>query len=167
MPYSHDLLEQAKFLVGREKGKPKQASLRRAISSAYYAVFHLLSAEAASQASPATPAGLSIRIQRTLEHTAMKEAARSFESGNISASLKPMVRLPLPAALISVARSFSQLQEERHTADYDLSKRLDRAQAQNAVARADQLFIDWMTVRTTDEARVFLIALLLYKQLKR
>lgn len=167
MPYPHDLLEQAKFLADREKGKPKQASLRRAISAAYYAVFHLLSAEAASQASPVTPAGLTLRIQRALEHTTMKEAAKSFESSNLSKSLQPLVTLPLPPTLISVARSFSQLQEERHIADYDLSERLDRAQAQNAVARANQLFIDWATVRNTDEAHVFLASLMLHKQLKK
>jgi hypothetical protein len=58
------------------------------------------------------------------------------------------------------------LQEERHSADYDLSKKLDRAQAQNSVARAEQLLQDWATVRTTDAARVFLAALLLHKHLK-
>ena len=36
------LLEQAQHLVKREPKRPKQASLRRAISTAYYALFHLL-----------------------------------------------------------------------------------------------------------------------------
>ena len=44
----HDgLLEQAQHLLRREKRRPKQASLRRAISTAYYALFHLLVFDAA------------------------------------------------------------------------------------------------------------------------
>ena len=42
MPLHGDLLEQAEHLARREKQRPKQASLRRAISTAYYALFHLL-----------------------------------------------------------------------------------------------------------------------------
>jgi hypothetical protein len=42
MSLPDDLLEQAGHLASRERTKPKQASLRRAISVSYYAVFHLL-----------------------------------------------------------------------------------------------------------------------------
>jgi hypothetical protein len=88
MALANDLLEQAQFLVQREPRRPRQASLRRAVSTAYYAVFHLLATSAASQASPASPAGLSERIQRSLEHGAMKEAAKRFESGNLPDHIK-------------------------------------------------------------------------------
>jgi len=46
MTFAKDLLEQANHLARREQRKPKQARLRRAVSTAYYAVFHLLVAEA-------------------------------------------------------------------------------------------------------------------------
>ncbi len=46
MSLHDDLLEQAKHLANREPRRPKQASLRRAISAAYYALFHLLVDEA-------------------------------------------------------------------------------------------------------------------------
>jgi len=42
MAYPDHLLEQAKHLAKREKKKPRQASLRRAVSTAYYSLFHLL-----------------------------------------------------------------------------------------------------------------------------
>lgn len=45
MPLSADSLEQAHHLATREKQKPKQASLRRTVSAAYYALFHLLCGE--------------------------------------------------------------------------------------------------------------------------
>jgi hypothetical protein len=47
MAFPNDLLEQALHLANREPKRPKQASLRRAVSTAYYALFHLLSIETA------------------------------------------------------------------------------------------------------------------------
>src|SRR5271154_1505744 len=41
-----DLLDQAEQLATREPKRPKQASLRRAVSTSYYALFHLLISEA-------------------------------------------------------------------------------------------------------------------------
>ena len=40
MAYHHELLEQANELA--RKNNPNQADLRRSVSSAYYALFHLL-----------------------------------------------------------------------------------------------------------------------------
>ena len=42
MPFPDDLLEQAIDLAMKETGEPKQAGLRRAVSTAYYALFHFL-----------------------------------------------------------------------------------------------------------------------------
>jgi uncharacterized protein (UPF0332 family) len=164
MAFPRDLLEQARFLVRREARKPKQASLRRAVSTAYYAVFHLLAVEAASQASPLAPAGLRSRVQRALEHTKMKGAAAGFVSNNPSRVIQPLIPQPISAALISVASNFTNLQDERHKADYDLSIPFDRARAQDAVARAEQVFAEWDAIRDTDEARVFLAALVFHER---
>jgi hypothetical protein len=46
MPFAQDLLEQSAHLANREPRRPRQASLRRAVSTAYYALFHLLIQEA-------------------------------------------------------------------------------------------------------------------------
>jgi len=97
MGLPEDLLEQAQFLAQREQRRPRQASLRRAVSTSYYAVFHLLSASSASQASPAVPVGLSDRVQRSLEHGSMKEAAKRFESGTLPDHIRPFVTNPMPA----------------------------------------------------------------------
>jgi hypothetical protein len=43
-----DLLAQARRLVSQDPRRPRQASLRRAISTAYYALFHLLISEASA-----------------------------------------------------------------------------------------------------------------------
>src|SRR5579863_5131621 len=46
MALASDLLEQAYHLARREPKRPRQASLRRAVSTSYYALFHLLISEA-------------------------------------------------------------------------------------------------------------------------
>ena len=48
MAFAEDLLDQAFLLLNKETKNPKQASLRRAVSTAYYAVFHLLVQETCS-----------------------------------------------------------------------------------------------------------------------
>jgi hypothetical protein len=162
MPLPQDLLEQARFLAQREagRGRPRQVSLRRAVSTAYYAVFHLLSAEAAAQASPSSPVGLRVRVQRSLQHAAMRQAASAFQSNNLPARIDPLINHPIPAALTSVARGFVRLQDERHKADYDLTDQFDRTTVQGLVDDAEQVFRDWSSVKNTDEARVFLAALM-------
>ncbi len=48
MAYSYELIEHANFLVDLNvPNDPKQVDLRRAVSAAYYALFHLLTSEAA------------------------------------------------------------------------------------------------------------------------
>ena len=167
MPLPDDLLEQAVFLLGREQKKPRQASLRRAVSTAYYATFHLLANEAAAQASPASPAGLSYRVQRAIEHTSMKKGAKSFEANNLPKLLKPLLTSPLDPSLISLASDFIQLQEERHIADYDLSAKFDRGRAGAAIARAKRLFHNWAAIRNSDASKVFLSTLMFSKQWER
>lgn len=46
MAFHDDLLQQAHHLARLDRRRPKQASLRRAVSAAYYALFHHLIAEA-------------------------------------------------------------------------------------------------------------------------
>jgi hypothetical protein len=48
MAFAKDLLQQAFLLLNKESKNPKQASLRLAVSTAYYALFHLLIHEASA-----------------------------------------------------------------------------------------------------------------------
>jgi uncharacterized protein (UPF0332 family) len=58
MSLAIDLLNQAKELSLLDSKKPKQANLRRSVSTAYYALFHLLIDEALMVLSPTVPVGL-------------------------------------------------------------------------------------------------------------
>ena len=73
MSLHDDLLEQAQHLANRERKQPRQASLRRAISSACYALFHLLISEAVSKwkVSAQRP-----QLARIFEHARMNASER-------------------------------------------------------------------------------------------
>lgn len=44
MSLPNELLAQARHLATKEPRRPRDASLRRSVSAAYYALFHLLTA---------------------------------------------------------------------------------------------------------------------------
>ena len=72
-----DLLTQARFLVRREPRRPRQASLRRAVSAAYYALFHLLIHEATRMMVSGSSLGsLRTLVARAFAHATMNEACR-------------------------------------------------------------------------------------------
>ena len=174
MALHHDLLEQAAHLATREPKKPRQASLRRAVSAAYYAVFHLLVADGANRLAPANPAGLRPLIQRAFDHGDMRAVCRGFAEGHKAAirnhqpgnpppATRTLVTLPLDARLYAVAQAFVDLQEARHDADYNVTKQWNRLDVLNHVQTARQAFADWAAVRGTPDAAVFVVALLLQK----
>jgi len=72
------LLEQAWHLAGRERTRPRQASLRRAVSTAYYAFFHFLIREAVRQIGPNLSEDNHNRAYRWFDHAAMYRVARLF-----------------------------------------------------------------------------------------
>jgi uncharacterized protein (UPF0332 family) len=105
-----DLLEIADDLARREKaGRPKQASLRRAISTAYYAVFHALAYLCADRLvgwkkswEVFTP------IYRALDHSAAKKLFVQDRNGDTYGK-----------DVAEIGRIFILLQQERNAADYD------------------------------------------------
>jgi hypothetical protein len=71
-----ELLSQAYHLATKEPKNPRQASLRRAVSSAYYALFHLLLYEATHMLFPAKPIGLRERASRPSLMERQNQSAR-------------------------------------------------------------------------------------------
>jgi len=157
-----DLLEQAEELARHDARRPKQANLRRAISSAYYALFHLLASEAA--ALYAGEAGLAARINRTLNHAEMKWASTMIANGKLPKAIHPPGGYVTPGDLMGVAKAFIALQESRHLADYDLNRKYRRQEALEFVQVARRAFDAWERVRRTDDARVYLACFQLWKR---
>ena len=59
-----------------------------------------------------------------------------------------------------MCRSFVKLQDERHSADYDLSRDLIRTDAEKLVDQAAAALSDWENIRNSDQARLFKLCLL-------
>lgn len=163
-----DLLDQARFLARRERQKPSQASLRRAVSAAYYALFHLLVDEATRLMFSGHPRGPLRRvISRAFNHTTMRSVARQFASPGPPARLdRAIAPDPIHPALIELAKAFEELQQARHEADYDLARTFTRSETLLLIDLAERAFHNWRTVRRTTQADAFLAGLLAYDNIR-
>lgn len=170
MSLSTQLLDQASHLATREPRRPKQASLRRAVSAAYYALFHYLIERAALQmVSGQNAAAIRATLSRAFAHGAMKETSKSFSKG--MGKLPPVVQTALagtvfPPDLAVVAQTFVELQEARHAADYDLAQPVIRQDALNLVARVQSALASWPAIEATAAGRYYLLALLVPGMMK-
>lgn len=157
--YHDDLLEQAMLLVHQEKTKPKQASLRRAVSTAYYAVFHLLIHEAVSNWKQSDLRG---SLGRSFDHGNMKSASNRIQDTRQFpfTGENPAV----VSTLRHVADSFVRLQGKRHTADYDNDTFWTKTGALMEVRSAQKAFADWHRIRKEPIAQAYLMLLLVKKR---
>jgi hypothetical protein len=156
MALAEDLIEQAYHLAKRERTKPKQASLRRAVSTAYYALFHLLVGEAVSNWKRPDQRA---KLARTFDHGPMRKASQQFANRKIAGPV------PHAAAHVrSVASAFDELQELRHLADYDESEKWTRAPALDVVNLARTAFRAWRAVPTDKIGQDYLLQLLIQRR---
>ncbi len=168
MSLHHDLLEQARHLAKRERCRPRQASLRRSVSSAYYAAFHLLVHDgAALLARGSGVAALRRMFARGFAHDEMKavcqKVARRQWPVKVAANIDPQ---PIPDDLTIVAERFVELQEYRHDADYDVMQRYSRVEVDALLDQADELFQAWSNIRKEPAAKIFLAALFAARKVK-
>jgi uncharacterized protein (UPF0332 family) len=157
---AEDLLAQARVLANIDATPPRQASLRRAVSTAYYALFHLLVAACVQRFSPIMPIALGPRIGRALAHGEMKEVCLAVTRSNLGTIFTALVPGGFSLGLRKMAETFVVLQDDRHIADYDLTAAYTRAEVLEVILRTEQAFADWKTTQPTAEAGVFLSALL-------
>lgn len=158
MRLDRELLRQARRLAEREPGRPRQVDLRRAVSAAYYALFHLLTREA-SRRFVRDPRWVAV-IDRTFNHGEMNRVSKDFMLHKFPKIFDPLKgnfgSQALLDRLANVARTFVELQRARHHADYDLTMMLNRNQALALVRQVEQAFLDWREIRTSDAAGVYL-----------
>ena len=151
MPFANDLLEQARHLANREPQRPRQASLRRAVSTTYYSLFHLLITASVSH--------WRIPRQRTI-------LARHFNHKTMSGTCTRVLKMqkgqavaPHVQQLRNVAKAFKELQQHRHDADYDNSKNWTRTQVIQLIDLAQAAFDDWRLISDQQIAQDFLLEL--------
>lgn len=105
---ARDLVEKHRDTQGGHR--VREANLRRAISTAYYAMFHALAQCCADTMVGGSGADRTAatwrRVYRALDHKQAKGAC-----SNISSTF--------PSEIKDFAASFAQMQSKRHAADYD------------------------------------------------
>lgn len=164
MSLPEELLETARYLTRRNQSRPSQADLRRAVSTAYYALFHLL-IRAATEA-VVGDRGLRALVPRAFDHGEMRAVCKAFASGSVPPPVQPLVPA-LPADLKAVAQAFPELQDARHQADYDPVAAVNRTTAVDRVRQAVDAFAAWERVKGEPVATVFLVPLLIGKRWNR
>jgi uncharacterized protein (UPF0332 family) len=130
-----------------------EAELRRAISTAYYALFHLLINVSTSRG--VATVALRPYVARNFEHRHMLAVCRKYTGLTVD-----MTGQPVPVEIHRIADSFVQLQNARHKADYNVKDTVTPVEAQTFVQMARDAFADWATVATTSAADSFLTELL-------
>lgn len=168
-----DLFDQAEHLATLDAKRPKQVNLRRAVSATYYAVFHFLIEQACSaQIGVSTrPAAFRNVIARGFEHGTMKSACKAF-ANNLPQDVLDQLRTgganyQVPSAIRKLAATFVQLQDERHGADYDLSRSFFRSDVITVLDDARQAVNDFLALRPSADRSFFLSCLWAWRQLAR
>ncbi len=136
-------MKTAKKLAAGKRQKPKQADLRRAVSTAYYAMFHCFAKMCADKMVGAT------KVLRS--NPAWCQVYRSLGHGEARSAIKQnQIMEKFPNAVQDFADTFISLQEKRHDADYNPMLRLRRSEVNIEIASAENAIRDLKTVPASD-----------------
>ncbi len=173
MSLAHDLIVQAAQLATREHGKPKQASLRRSVSTAYYALFHFLIDASCKHLLGSGSGRRHVRelASRAFIHGKMqglcKEFTKPIPSSELLRPLWLKHRVPTCVELKELAEIFCDLQRDRHEADYNVSKRMTREDAKVACLKSKEAMALWLLAERNhpEIASLFCTCLMLWPAL--
>ena len=104
---SHDLMETARRLTESGAARPTETDLRRAVSTAYYALFHCLAGTAADLLTGSSGSPEWQQVYRALEHGKARSACQQQD-----------VMREFPTEVRTFADTFVDLQKARQQADY-------------------------------------------------
>jgi hypothetical protein len=160
MSRADDLLQLAEDLSSLNAPNHRQVDLSRAVSSAYYALFHLLISEATANWKEEA---LRPTIGRIFEHRKMKSACeakvsevRSYFEGNPPHSREQVVSIHLHW----VANTFVQSQQQRNDADYNIAKEWTDTEVAALIESITQAFKSWRIIRGELAAQALLVSML-------
>ena len=131
---------------GEARGRPQQARLRRAISTAYYAMFHALAESNANSL-----IGSSSDLRNSAEWT---RTYRAINHGTARAQMGHSATDRFPDPISDFAETFVDLQTQRHDADYNPRVAFTRSETTTAIGRAEDA-IKRFIERSTRERRAF------------
>jgi len=161
------LLEAAELLAPREAppGRPPYTAHRRAVSTAYYAVFHAITDRVVK--APFTEADTSFlrKVRRWIGHNDIRTVATWVEQleGTSKGSPPPHIEALLAPRdgeshvdndTLTISEGFLELNEKREEADYDHDAVFTRPDTLDHLARAKEI-ISVVERTQSDEAKRF------------
>ena len=150
---ANDHLELATDILESIKGRPRKVYLKRAVSNAYYAMFHCLAESNANNIAGRSKANRSegawLQTYRALGHREAKRRCRNQQ----------MIR-KFPAALREFANTFCDLQIKREEADYNPNSQLYLQEAWWQVLLAEEAIESFKATATRDR-KAFAVYLLI------
>jgi hypothetical protein len=163
------LFEQADQLVAQTGQRvPRQASLRRAVSTTYYALFHAIVTDIADQL-------VGIGQRGTRQYALVY---RSIEHRELVALCKNIIQEPLPHPyrpyepqggfgpdLLAVAKALIDLQQKRHNADYDPLYHVAASDAALTLQAGRTAFNHWRNVPRT-RRRLFILLVAFHRRIR-
>jgi hypothetical protein len=164
MAYADELLELAQDIANLHPRQPHQSSLRRAVSTAYYALFHLLISEAIANWGRPELRGALARI---FDHGPMKQAAdKKVSELNSYFKEKPPEGSERTVAyhLYNVADVFAQAQYHRNDADYNMARQWELMEVLLHIDSIADAFRSWNIIREEPSAQAYLVSMLPSKE---
>lgn len=148
-----DFLATARDLSGLgARGRPRQSNLRRAVSTAYYALFHCLANTCADMLVGAAGANRS--------RSAWTQTYRGLEHGFVRQRCQHPRVSGFPPEVQYFARTFVESQRQRHLADYDPDISFTRADAAQLINLAEDAIVRFLQAPARDR-RAFAVYVLL------
>lgn len=141
-------------LANASPSKPRQSDLKRAIRTAYYALFQAMAKDAAD---------MLVGIGKDRPDKAWTQTYRSLQHGDAKAACEAVRNLGFPDGIKTCADTFVALQQKRHDADYDPDCRVLRADALSAIDQARDAIARLRSSPKRDR-RAFAIQILLKKR---
>ena len=133
-------------------GRPQQAELRRAVSTAYYALFHALALCCANMVVGAT--------RRNRSQPAWRQTYRALEHGHAKNQCNNQAVIGrFPPGIRRFAESFAEIQQERHGADYDPEATFYRDEVLQLIEEAENAITQFDGVPSIDQ-RAFAVFVL-------
>jgi hypothetical protein len=133
------LFEQANKLITIQVGPPRQVDVRRAISAAYYATFHATITAAADQFIGVTNRDTSRYglVYRSVGHAWLRDLCKEIQKPTLSNKFRPHAPIGgFGSNVTAFAAAVVELQEKRHSADYDVMIRMNKSDAVLAISTA-------------------------------
>ena len=150
-----DFIETAKDLIPESTGAPRRSNLRRALSTAYYVLFHCLARSCADMLIGGESADRSnrawIQVYRALEHGNARTRCQDNEAID-----------QFPPAIKEFAALFASMQQRRHLADYAPQQTFYKSEVAQTIEQAKLIIAQFQQAPTKDR-RAF-AAHVLFKQ---